>query len=210
QSDYPAHEGWQWGEDIQAWANCHHVLLPMGFKRQKTNKPDPPWQDSPVPSLPRKQTPLQPTPGASGTQWLEDLLRNFPHLSFNHLQLVPLHPTPSSPSTICPLDPHMFPLPPSAPENSTASSPHSHNDAFQELNDLQLTFMIPRAIFHESINQILLEHRQLLHIILFVDVAHQNEMQQEFWEELNSLLAQALEAYPKEDITRIVSKYLEK
>ncbi|MBW0568489.1 hypothetical protein O181_108204 [Austropuccinia psidii MF-1] len=26
QSDYPADEGWQWQEDIQAWANCHHVL----------------------------------------------------------------------------------------------------------------------------------------------------------------------------------------
>ncbi|MBW0561340.1 hypothetical protein O181_101055, partial [Austropuccinia psidii MF-1] len=33
-SDYPANEGWRWKEDIQAWADRHHVLSPMGFKRQ--------------------------------------------------------------------------------------------------------------------------------------------------------------------------------
>ncbi|MBW0591009.1 hypothetical protein O181_130724 [Austropuccinia psidii MF-1] len=34
QSDYPANEGWQWREDIRAWADCHHVLSLMGFKCQ--------------------------------------------------------------------------------------------------------------------------------------------------------------------------------
>ncbi|MBW0593737.1 hypothetical protein O181_133452, partial [Austropuccinia psidii MF-1] len=34
QSDYPADEGWRWREDIRAWADRHHVLSPMGFKRQ--------------------------------------------------------------------------------------------------------------------------------------------------------------------------------
>ncbi|MBW0560774.1 hypothetical protein O181_100489, partial [Austropuccinia psidii MF-1] len=34
-----------------------------------------PLQDSPVSSLPREQTPPQPTPGPSGTQWSEDLFR---------------------------------------------------------------------------------------------------------------------------------------
>ncbi|MBW0520565.1 hypothetical protein O181_060280 [Austropuccinia psidii MF-1] len=67
QSDYPANEGWRWREDIQDWADRHHVLSPMGFKRQKENPPNPPQQDSPVPSLPREQTPLQPTPGPRGT-----------------------------------------------------------------------------------------------------------------------------------------------
>ncbi|MBW0564372.1 hypothetical protein O181_104087 [Austropuccinia psidii MF-1] len=56
-SDYPANEGWQWQEDIQAWANCHHVLT----------KPT----ESPAPSLPHKQT----TPVPSRTKWLEDLFR---------------------------------------------------------------------------------------------------------------------------------------
>ncbi|MBW0531033.1 hypothetical protein O181_070748 [Austropuccinia psidii MF-1] len=97
--DYLADEGWQWQEDIQAWANCHHVLSPMGFKRQSNfyfsslthfsshnhtdllplriepNQLNPPQQDSPVPSLPCKQTLWQPTPGPGGTKGLEDLFR---------------------------------------------------------------------------------------------------------------------------------------
>ncbi|MBW0564952.1 hypothetical protein O181_104667, partial [Austropuccinia psidii MF-1] len=32
--DYLANEEWQWKEDIRAWADRHHVLSPMGFKRQ--------------------------------------------------------------------------------------------------------------------------------------------------------------------------------
>ncbi|MBW0570534.1 hypothetical protein O181_110249, partial [Austropuccinia psidii MF-1] len=74
-SDHPADEGWQWKDDIQAWADRHHVLSPMGFKRQKQNPPNPPQQDSPFPSFPRKQTPRQPTPGRSGTRWSEELFR---------------------------------------------------------------------------------------------------------------------------------------
>ncbi|MBW0483012.1 hypothetical protein O181_022727 [Austropuccinia psidii MF-1] len=45
----------------------------MGFKLQKQNKPNLPQQDSPVPIFPCEQTPRQPTPGPSGTQWSEDL-----------------------------------------------------------------------------------------------------------------------------------------
>ncbi|MBW0513143.1 hypothetical protein O181_052858 [Austropuccinia psidii MF-1] len=46
----------------------------MGFKRQRKTKPTKsPQQDFPVPSLPCKQTPRQPTPGPSGTQWSEEL-----------------------------------------------------------------------------------------------------------------------------------------
>ncbi|MBW0479165.1 hypothetical protein O181_018880 [Austropuccinia psidii MF-1] len=86
------------------------------------------------------------------------------------------------------------------------SSPHSHDDACQEFTGLQPTLMIPQAIFHDSIQGILLEHHRLLHMIPFVDATPQNEMHQEFWEELNTLLGQALEAYPKEDITGIFLK----
>ncbi|MBW0519919.1 hypothetical protein O181_059634 [Austropuccinia psidii MF-1] len=39
------------------------------------NPLNPPQNDSPVPSLPCKQTPRQPTPGPSGTRWLEELFR---------------------------------------------------------------------------------------------------------------------------------------
>ncbi|MBW0555873.1 hypothetical protein O181_095588, partial [Austropuccinia psidii MF-1] len=70
-----ADEGWQWKEDIRAWDDCHHVLSLMGFKCQKQNPPNPPQQDSHVPSFPCKQAPQQPTPGLSGTQWSEELFR---------------------------------------------------------------------------------------------------------------------------------------
>ncbi|MBW0491356.1 hypothetical protein O181_031071 [Austropuccinia psidii MF-1] len=39
------------------------------------NQPNPLQQDSPVASFPREETLRQPTPGPSGTQWLEDLFR---------------------------------------------------------------------------------------------------------------------------------------
>ncbi|MBW0533363.1 hypothetical protein O181_073078 [Austropuccinia psidii MF-1] len=52
--------------------SCH----PWDSKAKvKQKQPNPPQQDSPVPSLPRKQTPWQPTPGPSGTQWSEDFFR---------------------------------------------------------------------------------------------------------------------------------------
>ncbi|MBW0518169.1 hypothetical protein O181_057884 [Austropuccinia psidii MF-1] len=75
QSDYPANEGWRWQKDIQAWADSHNVLLPMRFKHQKQNPPNPPGQDSLNPRMPGKQTQRQPTPGLSGTRWSEDLFR---------------------------------------------------------------------------------------------------------------------------------------
>ncbi|MBW0582303.1 hypothetical protein O181_122018 [Austropuccinia psidii MF-1] len=68
-------EGWRWQEDIQAWANCHHVLSLMGFKREKRHPQNPPQQDSPIPSLPCEQTLQQPTPGPSGTRLSEELFR---------------------------------------------------------------------------------------------------------------------------------------
>ncbi|MBW0505516.1 hypothetical protein O181_045231 [Austropuccinia psidii MF-1] len=39
------------------------------------NPLNPPQKDTPVPWMPRKQTPWQPTPGPNGTQWSEDLFR---------------------------------------------------------------------------------------------------------------------------------------
>ncbi|MBW0543011.1 hypothetical protein O181_082726 [Austropuccinia psidii MF-1] len=127
-----------------------------------------------------------------------------PNVSSPFLQPSPAHPAPP-PIIIIDDMPIRSTLPP-----STQPPPHSHNEACQELTDLRPTLMTPQAIVHESINQILSEHFQLLQMIPFVDAAHQNEMHREFREELSSLIGQALEAYPKEDITRIVSKYLDK
>ncbi|MBW0495538.1 hypothetical protein O181_035253 [Austropuccinia psidii MF-1] len=187
--------------------------------------------------MPRERTPRQSTPGPSGTPWSEDLLRE--PSQHDEPPIPGPSPTSEPPEDILTCEPEpevartqsteepfgkssplflysyqLFLTPPStipssAPKNPTASSPHSHDDACQEFTDLQHTLMIPRAIVHKSINQILLEHCCLLHMITFVNATHQNEMHREFREELNSLLRQALEAYPKEDITGIVSKYLE-
>ncbi|MBW0559846.1 hypothetical protein O181_099561 [Austropuccinia psidii MF-1] len=119
----PPSNGRRWQEDIQAWANCHHVLSSKGFKRQKQNPPNPPQQDSPIPSFLCEQTPRQPTPGPSGTRWSEELFRK-PYrteeppipgpspssqrpedVETYHLQLVPPLPAQSLSSTIRPFDP---------------------------------------------------------------------------------------------------------
>ncbi|MBW0529480.1 hypothetical protein O181_069195 [Austropuccinia psidii MF-1] len=71
---------------------------------------------------------------------------------------------------ICLLDPPpSTPTPVPSPENPTSYSPHSHNEAWQEFTDLRPTLMIPQAIVYKSINPILLDHCQLLHMIPFVD-----------------------------------------
>ncbi|MBW0531183.1 hypothetical protein O181_070898 [Austropuccinia psidii MF-1] len=53
--------------------SCHPWDLNTKVKQ---NQPNTPQKDSPVPSLPHKQTLRQPIPGPSGTQWLEDLFRS--------------------------------------------------------------------------------------------------------------------------------------
>ncbi|MBW0525885.1 hypothetical protein O181_065600 [Austropuccinia psidii MF-1] len=50
------------------------IIRPMKDGNEKKN-PNPPQQDSPIPSLPHEQTPRQPTPGPSGTQRSEELFR---------------------------------------------------------------------------------------------------------------------------------------
>ncbi|MBW0469060.1 hypothetical protein O181_008775 [Austropuccinia psidii MF-1] len=110
---------------------------------------------------------------------------------------------------ICPSDPPS-PKRPNASFPPAPSSPQSHNEAWKEFTDLPPTLMIPQAHFQESISKTLLEHHLFLQIIPFVDATSQNEIHQEFREELHSLLGQALEAYPKEEVTGIVSIFLKK
>ncbi|MBW0559547.1 hypothetical protein O181_099262 [Austropuccinia psidii MF-1] len=55
------------------WSLGYTIGLCDGIQTPKTKPPKSPQQDSPVPSLPRKQTARQPTPGPSGTQWSEEL-----------------------------------------------------------------------------------------------------------------------------------------
>ncbi|MBW0485981.1 hypothetical protein O181_025696 [Austropuccinia psidii MF-1] len=210
--------------------SCHPCYFSLAIEQ---NPPNPPPQDTPIPHMPCEQTPRQPTPGPSGAQWLEDLFRetsqhNEPPIPGpiqcskpqvpSQEDALTHEPEPEEALTQSMKEPFARPatppsIPPVAAKNPNSSSspaprsPQSHDEARQEFTNLRPTLMIPRAIVHKSINRILLEHCQLLYMITFVDATCQNEMHREFGEELNSLLGQALEAYPKEDITGIVSKF---
>ncbi|MBW0488150.1 hypothetical protein O181_027865 [Austropuccinia psidii MF-1] len=192
----------------------------------KTEPTKSPRQHTPIPGMPCKQTPREPTAGPSGTQWSEDLFREpsqhneppIPSRSQSSESQVPSHedtstcePEPEVAPTQSPEEPFACPATTHSIiiiNNMPISSLHSHNEAWEEFTDFQPALMIPQAIVHDSINQILLEHCQLLHMIAFVDATYENELRWEFREELNYLLGQALEAYPEEDITGIVSSIL--
>ncbi|MBW0583577.1 hypothetical protein O181_123292 [Austropuccinia psidii MF-1] len=75
----------------------------------KQNPPKPPQQDSPVPCLPCEKTPWQPTPGPSGTQWLEDLFRK-PSQHDEPRIPCPIQPSkPHEDASTCGPEPHMAP-----------------------------------------------------------------------------------------------------
>ncbi|MBW0542125.1 hypothetical protein O181_081840 [Austropuccinia psidii MF-1] len=94
--------------------------------------------------------------------------------SMSALQANPGQPTPGPRTYSVPrrIPPPISPaptLPPSTPtlDLPPIASSHSYDEACQEFPDLCPTLMIPRAI-----NQILLEHCRLLHMIPFVDATH--------------------------------------
>ncbi|MBW0504599.1 hypothetical protein O181_044314 [Austropuccinia psidii MF-1] len=72
--DYLADEGWQWREDIRAWANPHHVLSLMVFKRQKPSQ----TKEPPIPGLspssqpPEDVTTCEPEPEVAPMQSTEE------------------------------------------------------------------------------------------------------------------------------------------
>ncbi|MBW0591542.1 hypothetical protein O181_131257, partial [Austropuccinia psidii MF-1] len=56
---------------LSHFSSCNNTkFFPLLIEQ---NPPNPPQQDSPIPSLPGEQTPWQPTPSQSGTQWSEEL-----------------------------------------------------------------------------------------------------------------------------------------
>ncbi|MBW0504113.1 hypothetical protein O181_043828 [Austropuccinia psidii MF-1] len=73
-SDYTANEGWQWQEEIPAWADCHYALSPMGFKCQKPSRMDEPPIPGPIPSSkPYEDVPnCEPEPEVAPTQSMEE------------------------------------------------------------------------------------------------------------------------------------------
>ncbi|MBW0557423.1 hypothetical protein O181_097138, partial [Austropuccinia psidii MF-1] len=75
-SDYLADEGWRCKFSFSSLSHFssrnNTDFFPLLIEQNPQN---PPRQDSPIPSLPREQTPWQPTPGPSGTRWSEELFR---------------------------------------------------------------------------------------------------------------------------------------
>ncbi|MBW0483126.1 hypothetical protein O181_022841 [Austropuccinia psidii MF-1] len=124
----------------------------------------------PTPSLPCKKALGQPAPGPSGTQWSENLFHE--HSQHDEPPMQGLSQSsephedvttsfPALPGSVIIIDDMPVGSPPPlspSPENPTTSSPQSHNEAWQDFTELQPTLMIPQAIIHESINQILMEH----------------------------------------------------
>ncbi|MBW0540248.1 hypothetical protein O181_079963, partial [Austropuccinia psidii MF-1] len=73
-SDYPADEGWQWQEDIRAWADHHQVLSLLGFKCQKPSQTKEPPIPGPSPSSepPEDVLTREPEPEVASTQSTEE------------------------------------------------------------------------------------------------------------------------------------------
>ncbi|MBW0485679.1 hypothetical protein O181_025394 [Austropuccinia psidii MF-1] len=94
----------------------HTEFFPLCIKQ---NQPNPLQQDSPIPSLPCEQTSRQPTPGPSGTQWLEDLFHH--KKPKNRLLISTLN---SSELTITPFVEPSQPDEPPIPGPSQSSEPH--------------------------------------------------------------------------------------
>ncbi|MBW0554184.1 hypothetical protein O181_093899 [Austropuccinia psidii MF-1] len=136
------------------FSSCNHTdFFPLHIEQ---NQPNPPGQDSPVPSLPHKKT-----SGPSGTQWFEDSFCEpsgpneppFPGLSPSsepHEDVPACEPEPEVALIKSMEEP--FEIPPIAAKNPNASSPHSHNEPLKEFTDFPPTLIIPQAIVHDSIN----------------------------------------------------------
>ncbi|MBW0558298.1 hypothetical protein O181_098013 [Austropuccinia psidii MF-1] len=94
-----------------SFSSCNHTdLFPL---RIEQNQPNPPQQDSSIPSLPCAQT-----PGPSGTQWLDDLFHgNKPKFSL-------ISTLDSSELTFPPFVEPSQPNEPLIPSPSPSSKPH--------------------------------------------------------------------------------------
>ncbi|MBW0521188.1 hypothetical protein O181_060903 [Austropuccinia psidii MF-1] len=145
-SDYPANEGWQWQEEIKAWANWH----PWDSNAKRT------YPAVSIQLSPEDVLTCQPEPEVAPTQSTEDPFGKSPLLFLDSYQLFLTPPLIiSSSSRYSPLRNHhqrygrqipppstptQVPSPEilaSAPKNPTVSSalvpssPHSHDDARQ-------------------------------------------------------------------------------
>ncbi|MBW0489591.1 hypothetical protein O181_029306 [Austropuccinia psidii MF-1] len=174
----PGPSAMQWSEDlfcnkqqaitflILTFDSSGLTLPPFVEPSQHNEPPIPGPIQCSEPQVPSHEDALthEPEPEEAPTQSTEEpflLFSTFPHPSVIIIDNTPIgSPPASTPSPE---------IPPIASMNPTASSSQSHNEAQKEFTDLFPTLMIPQAIVHESINRILLEHGQLLHMITFVD-----------------------------------------
>ncbi|MBW0551653.1 hypothetical protein O181_091368 [Austropuccinia psidii MF-1] len=130
-----------------------------------------PWRNHLV--SPKFSSPLLcPSPACPTTPCLIIIINDTPVGSPHPISPAPTPPR-STPTPVPSRD-----LPPIAAKSPTASSlpvpssSPSYNDARQEFTNLQPTLMIPQAIVHKALNQILLEHYRLLHMIPCMAATH--------------------------------------
>ncbi|MBW0527452.1 hypothetical protein O181_067167 [Austropuccinia psidii MF-1] len=131
---------------------CNHTeFLPLHIEQIQLNALQ---QGSPVPSLPRKPNPSQPTPGLSGTQWSEDLFFR------KEQKIVLLISTfESSELTVLPFLEPSQPNEPPIPGLSKPSEPHEEDPTCEpepELAPMQSAGKSPLYFFYSS--QLLLTH----------------------------------------------------
>ncbi|MBW0531894.1 hypothetical protein O181_071609 [Austropuccinia psidii MF-1] len=159
--------GTQWSEDLFhgkqpklhsiSTFDLSELTVPPFVEPSQTKEPTIP---GPIPySKPHEDVPTsEPIPDVAPTQSMEEPFGKSQIYFFSSpcLQTSPDCPTP--PHSVITINNAPVRSPSYSPENPTASSPHSHDEARQEFTNLPLTLMIPKAIFHKSINQILLEN----------------------------------------------------
>ncbi|MBW0482547.1 hypothetical protein O181_022262 [Austropuccinia psidii MF-1] len=155
----PCPSGIQWLGDLFNHMQPKFHLIPTFDSSELTLPPfvEPSQPDEPpIPGPSPSSKPHEPEPELVLLQPLCNHHRQYTHW---------IHPSPALPPSTPTLE-----IPPIVPENPI--SPNSYDEACQEFTDVRPTLMIPQAIIHKSINQILLEHHQLLHMIPFVDATH--------------------------------------
>ncbi|MBW0542026.1 hypothetical protein O181_081741 [Austropuccinia psidii MF-1] len=180
QQPTPGPSGPQWSEDLFYCKQPTFPFLILTFSSSELTLP--PFVEPPIPGPSQASEPhedpltCEPEPEVVPTQSTEEpFVYPATPASVTIIDDMPIGCPCSFPRDPFHFHPEHNRLLPPAP-----SSPQSYNDAWQEFMDLQLTLMIPQAIVHKSINQILLEHHCLLQMIHFVDVTYKNEMYREW------------------------------
>ncbi|MBW0575707.1 hypothetical protein O181_115422 [Austropuccinia psidii MF-1] len=160
----PGLSGTQWSEDLFhskqpkfhliSTFNSRELTLPPFVEPSQANEPPIPGQSSS--SEPHEDVPAcEPEPEVAPMQSMEEpfgksqlfltlplTISSLPH-SIIIIDDIPVRSPPRVPSPSTPTPVPSTVIPPIAPKNPTASSPHSHDEPRQEFTDLQPTLIIP-------------------------------------------------------------------